>query len=223
MRRRTALAALAVAVAAGACSGDEGPGPTTTADSTTATTAASTTATTAPLSVARRGLRITEATDLCFVLGSGDLERIFESDPGRGDLVREPDQEAIVDARADPGRVVFALAECRWTLGDLELTLTYLSPTVAETGTDHLSRVVSESPEFAGGARLAEVVRRDVIVSALIDEEADAIEMATVNQGALVYTIAKPRPAEGSIEFNTLASITAIASRRVPPGPGETF
>jgi hypothetical protein len=242
MMRRSASVALAVLATLGllavSCSDEEPPAPTTTTGTalpprttlppvvTTAPTASTTTTVPAEIATAVDACALVEPQELRAVAGEEpgpgtplagtDPPGRVGSDPSAGMLGRSPDAEAGPDEPDRPATLL--LAGCTWpTDGAPLVTLTYLAPTTAGSGLDHLQRLVDLDTRFARGARIFPLPGGDDLgPAALVDESGSVIEIAVVTGSALLYVVPRDPPPSGTPEADALVRLLLAAAGRAP-------
>jgi hypothetical protein len=136
-------------------------------------------------------------------------------DGRRGDTTAPP--PTAEDAASDETANVL-LSSCSWpTEGAAEVTLSYLAPTTADSGLEHLQRIVDGGSRFARGARVLPLQASDELEPAvLIDEEGAVLELAVLSGSALVYIVPNTPPPGDSTESNDLLELLLHGARRAP-------
>jgi hypothetical protein len=223
----------AVGLAATACAREDALAPTTTTGTalpartslppvvTTAPTASTTT--TAPPQVATE-------VNACALLAPEEVQAVTVDDPGPGTPVS--DGEATDPATGagageagppptappDPEPPTLFLAGCTWpTDADPLVTLSFLAPTTATSGLDHLQRMIDLDTRFARGARAFPLNAVDTLnPAALVGEDGTVIEVAVVNGSALLYVVPHEPPPSGTPEAEALVALLVAATSRAP-------
>jgi len=189
-------------LAAGCSSGGGGSASTTTAPTTTLPPS-STTTTLPPRSVTE--------VDVCSLLHETDLDTVLE-DAGVGEAapVDEADQGAGV-----PG---FVTGACSWpSADDPTLVLSYLAPTTAADGPQHLEDVLATGTGFAEGGQVVSQEAGGQTVGILLDDQQMVREVAVVKRSALVYLVVNQEvSARNEAALTAYAQLVVAALARAP-------
>jgi Prokaryotic membrane lipoprotein lipid attachment site len=205
VRRITAAAVVALALA-GCSSAPDQAGTTTTAPATTTTLPPATGSTTT------LPPRTATAVDACRLLRTRQLEPLID-DPGTG----EPNEPTLP---ADEGGAapVLLLASCSWpSRDDPQLVLSYLAPTTAPDGPTHLQDVLDVGTGFAEGGQVVSEEMGAEVVGLLLDGRDRVREVATVHGSALVYLVVNlPVEARDREQVEVLKELVVTALSRAP-------
>lgn len=173
MRRITA-GAVVVLLAAGCSTGGGDSASTTLVPSTTLPP--SSTSTTLPL-------RAVTEVDVCALLNDTELATVLE-DAGTGEAA--PAEEAETEG----GVPAFVAGSCSWpSAADPALVLSYLAPTTATGGPQHLEDVLATNTGFAEGGQVVPRQTGRQTVGLLLDGQERLREVAVVKRSALLYLI----------------------------------
>ncbi len=203
MRRLTAAAVVALALAG--CSSSDDSSTTTTTPATTTTLPASTeTTTTVP---ARAAIEV----NACRLLRQRELEPLIGA-AGRG----EPSDPAFPETEGEVP--VLLLESCSWpSVDDPQLELTYLAPTSAADGPSHLQDVLDTGTRFAEGGRVLSEESGAEVVGVLLDAHDNVVELATVHRAALVYLLVDFEvPVRDRATLEALEGLVVTALSRAP-------
>jgi hypothetical protein len=161
-------------LAAGCSSGGSDSASTTIAPSTTLPPS-STSTTLPPRSVTE--------VDVCALLNDTELATVLE-DAGTGEAA--PAEEAETEG----GVPAFVAGSCSWpSAADPALVLSYLAPTTASGGPQHLEDVLATDTGFAEGGQVVPRETGHQTVGLLLDEQENLREVAVVKRSALLYLI----------------------------------
>ena len=120
----------------------------------------------------------------------------------------------------EPGEDPPALltGQCAWpSITDHRLVLSYLAPTTAQSGSQHLEDVLATGTGFASGGRVITQAAGAETVGILLDDEEMIREVAVVRRSALLYLIVDLEvSAQGG---NGPGRLPAAPRRRPGPGP----
>jgi hypothetical protein len=201
--RRITAAAVVLLLAAGCASGDDGSGATSTTQSATTLPPPSTTTTLPPRSVTE--------VDVCGLLHEDDLAPVLD-DAGVG----EPGP--LEERDPDAGVPAFVTAECSWpSRDDPALILSYLAPTTAADGPQHLEDVLATDSGFAEGGQVLSQEVGAQTVGILLDEHQRVRELAVVKRSALLYLLVEQEAdARDEAALTAYATLLTTALRRAP-------
>lgn len=202
MRHVAAGALVLLALAGCSSSGESTTG--TTVPITTTTLPPSNTTTTLPP-------RTVTSVDACSLLTETDLEVVLE-EAGGG----EPAESEPVDPEA--GVPALITAECSWpSIAEGRLVLSYLAPTTATDGPQHLEDVLAAGTGFAEGGRVLSQQAGAETVGVLIDDHEMIRELAVVKRSALLYLLVDQEvSARDATALTDYATLLADALRRAP-------
>ncbi|MET0150290.1 MAG: hypothetical protein ABW009_08690 [Acidimicrobiales bacterium] len=173
MRRITA-GAVVLLLAAGCSSGGDDSASTTLVPSTTLPP--SSTSTTLPA-------RAVTEVDVCALLNETELTTVLD-DAGAGEGA------PVEEAETDGGVPAFVAGSCSWpSAADPALVLSYLAPTTAPSGPQHLEDVLATDTGFAEGGQVVPRETGSQTVGLLLDDERMLREVAVVKRSALLYLI----------------------------------
>lgn len=120
---------------------------------------------------------------MCGLLRDTDLETVLE-DAGVGETA------PVAEAETEGGVPAFITGTCSWpSAADPSLLLTYLAPTTAGDGPQHLEDVLASETAFAEGGQVLEQETRAQLVGILVDDQQMVREVAVVKHSALVYLV----------------------------------
>jgi hypothetical protein len=127
--------------------------------------------------------RAVTEVDVCALLNETELATVLE-DAGTGEAA--PAEEAETEG----GVPAFVSGSCSWpSAADPALVLSYLAPTTASGGPQHLEDVLATDTGFAEGGQVVPRETGRQTVGLLLDEHEKLREVAVVKRSALLYLI----------------------------------
>jgi hypothetical protein len=149
--------------------------------------------------------------DVCALPHSNEMDAVLE-EAGFGEAA------PVEDGETDGGVPAFVTGSCSWpSAEDPAIVLTYLAPTTATDGTQHLEDVLATGTGFAEGGQVLQQAARDQTVGVLVDADQQVRELAVVRGSALAYLVVNQElSARDEEALAAHADLLVLALNRAP-------